>query len=128
MKRNLAWITEAVCGKLISPQGKEAAESIMISDISIDSRNIDKASLFIPIIGERYDAHDFLQDAIEAGSRAVFFSDEGKFAKNVQALCEERGVFAIQVSETVKALQDLARRYLAEVNPIRIGVTGSVAH
>lgn len=126
MKRNLTWITEAVCGKLISPQGKEAAESIMISGISIDSRNIDKGSLFIPIIGERYDAHDFLQDAIEAGSRAVFFSDEGKFAKNVQALCEERGVFAIQVSDTVKALQDLARRYLAEVNPIRIGVTGSV--
>lgn len=126
MKRKLTWITEAVCGDLILPHGDAVANEAVITDISIDSRNIREGSLFIPIIGERYDAHDFLPDAIEAGSKVILFSDEEKFANNVKALCEGRGICAIRVADTVKALQDLARQYLAEVNPIRIGVTGSV--
>ena len=40
------------------------------SGISIDSRTIKKGELFIPIKGNKFDGHDFLEEAFKNGANA----------------------------------------------------------
>ncbi len=45
-------------------------ENIMdreVSSITTDSRKIEKDSLFVPIVGERVDAHRFIEDVMSKG-------------------------------------------------------------
>ena len=42
-----------------------------ITSVVIDTRKVEKGSLFICIKGERFDAHDFAKDAEKAGASAV---------------------------------------------------------
>ncbi len=55
-------ILEATEGRLMS--GNPAAE---FSDVSTDTRKIEKGSLFIAIKGPNFDGHDFIKEAIEKG-------------------------------------------------------------
>ncbi len=52
-------IITATNGKLLSGD-----ENTLFRGISIDSRNIEEGCLFIPIIGERFDGHRFIEDAL----------------------------------------------------------------
>ena len=38
-----------------------------VSSITTDSRKIEKDSLFVPIVGERVDAHRFIEDVMSKG-------------------------------------------------------------
>ncbi len=42
-----------------------------IKDISIDSRTIKKGEVFIAIKGERFDGHDFVDEAFKRGAGAA---------------------------------------------------------
>ena len=42
-----------------------------LTAVSTDSRQIPEKALFLPIKGERFDAHDFIGKAIENGAAAV---------------------------------------------------------
>ncbi|MDA0148756.1 UDP-N-acetylmuramoyl-tripeptide--D-alanyl-D-alanine ligase [Vibrio sp. LaRot3] len=42
--------------------------------VSTDTRQIESGSLFVALIGERFDAHDFVQQAVDAGASAVLVS------------------------------------------------------
>ena len=46
----------------------------VVKHVSIDSRVMKGQDLFVPLIGERSDAHDYLGQAIENGAAAVFSS------------------------------------------------------
>ena len=45
-----------------------------ICHISLDSRKMEGRDLFVPIVGERVDAHRFICQAISAGAETVFTS------------------------------------------------------
>ncbi len=93
---------------------------INIESVSIDSRKQVKNGLFIPIVGDRFDGHDFLQGAIESGAIAVLWDESRPIPKDLN------GDFPIFfVEDTLKALQYLASIYLQKVKPKVIGVTGS---
>ncbi|GAK83837.1 UDP-N-acetylmuramoylalanyl-D-glutamyl-2,6-diaminopimelate-D-alanyl-D-alanine ligase [Vibrio ponticus] len=49
-------------------------EDCQITQVSTDTRNIESGSLFVALIGERFDAHDFATQAIEAGATALLVS------------------------------------------------------
>ena len=53
-------IAEAVEGKIIAGD-----ENVKIQSVSINSREIEEGALFVPIIGERVDAHKFINMALE---------------------------------------------------------------
>ncbi len=125
MKRNLQWIADAAGGRITVGNEIDAANRA-ISEISIDSRRVSKGCLFIPVIGEKHDAHEFLPNAVKAGAGAVLFANEKRFEDETKHLCEEQGVIAIKVEDTTFALQALAKKYLEEISPVKIGVTGSV--
>ena len=57
----------AVGGRLIAGE-----EGRLLTHISLDSRTMKGNDLFVPVIGERVDAHDFICQALENGASAVF--------------------------------------------------------
>jgi UDP-N-acetylmuramoyl-tripeptide--D-alanyl-D-alanine ligase len=82
-----------------------------------DTRTLEKGSLFFAVKGERFDGHQFINEAFEKGASIVVSE------KSFQA---PSGCAAIIVEDTVKALGDVARNYLKTFRIPVIGVTGSV--
>ena len=88
---------------------------IRVDEISTDTRKIRGGSLYLALKGERFDGHDFISKAIEAGARAVV-SD-----RPVECSCP-----VIQVPDTRLALGTLAAYYRQKFSLLTVGVTGSV--
>ena len=86
-----------------------------ITGISTDSRSIPAGSLFIPIRGERFDGHDFLEKAVELQAAAVMSE------KDV-----DLPVPVIRVPDTRAALLALAGGYRSLFDIPVVGITGSV--
>lgn len=105
-------IAEAVEGT-IAWGDKEA----WVNHVVTDSRKAGKGSLFVPICGERVDAHRFIPDVLEQGASLVFSSDH--------SICENGGS-CIYVDDTLEALQKLAAWYRKQFAIPVIGITGSV--
>jgi len=89
------------------------------TDISTDTRSIDKGELFIPLKGKNYDGHSFIPQALELSSGGC--------------LCErnQAGMVAgvrdtvILVDDTLKALADLATYKRKRTKGQFIAITGS---
>lgn len=82
-------------------------------DISTDTRKLKEGSLFIPLVGDTFDGHDFIQKAFENG--AILTLSE----KEVNYPC-------FIVKNTKEAYKKIAAYYKEKINPITIGITGSV--
>lgn len=108
-------ILEAVDGKLC---GDVTDLSLTVERVDTDSRAIHAGSLFLPLEGERFDGHAFINDALEAGAAGCLFARE--------RTCYLPGKFYIKVGSTQRALRDLARWYKSRFDIPFIGVTGSV--
>ena len=94
----------------------ESAQKLSISRVGTDSRQIDCDELFVALVGERFDAHDFLSDVAKAGARAALISNADKCPANLPAIC---------VSDTRIGLGELAKAWRAS-HPIPLAlVTGS---
>ena len=105
----LSQVAEAVQGQLIGAD-------VALDGVSTDTRTIARGSLFIALVGERFDAHDFLAQALQAGAAAVLVSDEGKVPA---------GASAVVVDDTRLALGRLAAAWRAQFTLPVIAVTGS---
>ncbi|GAA4235334.1 UDP-N-acetylmuramoyl-tripeptide--D-alanyl-D-alanine ligase [Actinomadura meridiana] len=79
----------------------------------IDSREVTPGSLFVAIVGERSDGHDFAPGAYDAGAVAVLGS------RPVDGPC-------VVVDDVVAALTELAAFVRDGLDPVVIGLTGSV--
>ena len=90
-----------------------------IVNVSTDSRKIEKGCLFVPLAGEKFDGHDFLDLAIAKGASAVLTHKE-KMPENAQ------GTAVIKVNNTLKALGALASYYRSLFKIPALAVTGSV--
>jgi UDP-N-acetylmuramoyl-tripeptide--D-alanyl-D-alanine ligase len=90
-----------------------------ISTVTIDSRNVKKDALFIAIKGEKFDGHNFVCDAIDAGASAIIVeeSQAGKFS-NLK-------IPVVTVKDTTIALGDLAKVWRNKLKTKIIAITGS---
>ena len=77
-KMTVAEIAKAVGGKLLCGDGNTE-----VSYVCIDSRDAHEGALFVPIIGERVDAHKFIGQVFEQGAAAVFTS-RGEIVDNTK--------------------------------------------
>lgn len=86
-------IIEATNGKLLSGRLEDD-----IQGFTQDTRTIQKGDMYIPIIGENADGHDFIEQAFLSGASSVITSRVIDYAdKNV-----------ILVDDTLKAMTDMA--------------------
>lgn len=90
-----------------------------VNSVSIDSRKISDGALFIPIIGENTDGHNYIQNAFDSGAKVSLIQEEYD-AKSYS------GGALIKVKSTRKALGDLAKYYRKKFNIPVVGITGSV--
>lgn len=99
--------------------GKPESENIdaSITGISTDTRKINEGCLFIPLIGERFNGHDYINKAFDEGAAAVLTQQDHAGGKN---RC------SIRVSDTLKALRDIAAYYRKKFSIPFVGITGSV--
>lgn len=99
-------------------QGKLTGDPKAVADkAGTDTRTLEPGSLFFAIRGERFDGHQFLEQAFEKGASVVV--SEIPFTP-------PPGCAVILVEDTVKALGDLARNYLKAHRIPVVGITGSV--
>ena len=92
-----------------------AGEIAGFEGVSTDSRKINRGDLFFALSGDRFDGHDFLGRAIDAGAAGVVVSQE--FTTNKAAV--------FKVNDTLKALGDLAKAYRNKFNLPCLALTGS---
>ncbi len=112
-KISIAEIVSATNGSLLSGNTNDT-----INSVCIDTRKIEKGSLFIPLIGEKSDGHDFIKDAFELGALVSLVQKDHNLREAPGAL--------IEVESTKQALGDLAKYYRKKFNIPAIGITGSV--
>src|SRR5690625_3851391 len=91
-----------------------------IAEVNTDSRVKTDNSLFIPLIGDNFDGHDHVRQAIDQGAIAIIWSKEKQLPSFIS---NDFPVF--YVNDTLEALQNLAMRYRDDINPIVVGITGS---
>jgi UDP-N-acetylmuramoyl-tripeptide--D-alanyl-D-alanine ligase len=89
--------------------------------VSIDSRTLKPGELFFCIQGDRFDGHEFLNDAADKKAAGVVVSDRTKLPDSLQ----ESGAFAVAVPDTTHALQELAGYHRDQFSVQVIGVTGT---
>ena len=115
MKLNLEEIIGAVNGKLLNPQMNSQSPSIQV--VTTDSRQQMEQGLFIPLKGERFDGHDFINSVYDRGAIATL-------TMNNEVVDEK--LATILVEDTKKALLDLGCFYRKQFQLPVIGITGSV--
>lgn len=91
-----------------------------ISAVSIDSRTAGDKGLFFAIKGDRFDGHDFVYAALEAGAAFAVVSREKRSNLNVDA------AKLMIVDDVLRAMEDLGRAARNRLSGTVIAVTGSV--
>lgn len=85
------------------------------------SQNADSESIFIALIGKKYDGNDFVEEAYANGCRAFLVSSE----KALKALSVHEDAAVLRAENTHEALYRMAENYLAQFDVKKIAVTGS---
>ena len=111
----LRQLLQAVDGTLL---GDFADLDARFTDVCTDSRQITPGSLFLPLEGERFDGHAFINAALEGGAAGCLTARERESYLP--------GKFYVKVRSTQRALWDLARYYKNQFPIPFVAVTGSV--
>ncbi len=117
---NLAEIINNI--KIVQITGK--AELKEITSLSIDSRKVDKDTIFFAIKGYKTDGHKFILDVINSGVAAVVLEDNDIVP---DLMFVHTGCIKILVEDTRKALADIsAAFYHNPTTRLRlVGITGT---
>jgi UDP-N-acetylmuramoyl-tripeptide--D-alanyl-D-alanine ligase len=91
-----------------------------ISGVSTDSRTAARDELFVPLVGERFDGHTFIQSAASHGVRTFLVNNDWAAVNQLP-----EGTVAVVVPDTLRALGDLAAYHRLRFTLPVIGVTGS---
>ena len=101
-----------------TPLGEPFDQGAYVQYVDTDSRSVHPGGLFLPLEGERFDAHSFINSALENGAAGCLTARERDSYLP--------GKFYIKVRSTKKALRDLAAWYKRRFAIPFIAVTGSV--
>ncbi len=95
--------------------GCECQSNAAVSAVCTDTRKITENCLFVAIEGARFDAHDFVQQAVDSGACAVVCHKPTPCTGTV-----------LMVEDTRRAYLDIAGYYRDKFDLPLIGLTGSV--
>jgi UDP-N-acetylmuramoyl-tripeptide--D-alanyl-D-alanine ligase len=93
---------------------------VTVNAVQTDTRSLDAGCLFVALRGDRFDGHDYLVTAVEAGAAAVMV-DAAHATGEAPAL----GVPMLVVDDTRLGLGRLAAWWRAQFDLPLIGITGS---
>lgn len=109
----LSTIAEYAKGRLTS--GDQGA---IITRISTDSRTLQNGDLFVPIRGDNFDGHQFIEQAAQRGASGALVDEQ--WSGNVPS-----NFAIIRVADTLIGYQQIAAAYRRSLPLKVIGITGS---
>ena len=109
-------VVRATAGRVVS--GDPATP---IDRVTIDSRGVQPGDFFVAINGERFDGHQFVAAAVRSGAIGAMVHHGGA---TTEAL-PPPAPLVIEVEETTRALQDLARDVRRRSGARVVAITGS---
>ena len=86
-------------------------------EICTDTRKIEVGNIYLPLVGEKFDGHDFIDKALENGAVGYFTSNKNIVVQNAKVV--------FYVPNTLVAYLQIANAYKRKINPKTIAVTGS---
>lgn len=112
IKRSLKQIAQ-----MIGADCTDVEAGQLIQGVSINTRTLEAGNLYIPIEGDRFDGHQFADQAVEKGAAAILWKmgKEGAPAD----------VPVLYVDDTLHAIQRLAKAYRSQLAVRVVGITGS---
>ncbi len=96
---------------------KESYKNDILFEISTDTRKLKPLDVYLPLRGENFDGHNFIDKALENGALGYFTQDKFKINKKAD--------FVIYVKNSLIAYLELARYIRKKINPFVIAITGS---
>ncbi|HEX9453298.1 MAG TPA: Mur ligase domain-containing protein, partial [Candidatus Binatia bacterium] len=106
-------ILTATGGKMV-----RAGSSSRFGDIVTDSAKVKKGSVFVALKGEKFDGHSFAADAVKRGAVCLIVHRSARLPSRSSAA-------VIKVTDTLRALGDLAHFRREQFNPRVLAITGS---
>ena len=106
---------KAIDGEIVIGSGEK-----IFRGVSIDSRTIKKGELFVCINGDRFDGHNYIEEARNKKAAAIILSDRSGVVSG-----KGEAPLIVRVKDTLKALQELARFYRKQIPVKVIGITGT---
>nr|WP_232242611.1 UDP-N-acetylmuramoyl-tripeptide--D-alanyl-D-alanine ligase [Paenibacillus sp. GSMTC-2017] len=91
----------------------------VVVGVTTDSRKSGGGELFVPLVGERFDGHDYAEQAAASGAKAMLWQKDKEIPSTLP------GVSFLLVRDTLAALQRLAAAYRSELMVRVVGITGS---
>ena len=114
----LSRIAQWTGGRVLEHGGNTTGHDVLIDAIATDTRTLDasdgQAALFVALKGERFDAHEHIGDAVDAGVRAVLVSRQVAVA-----------VPQVLVADTERALASFAAALQHTRSGKVVAITGS---
>ncbi len=104
---------------LIATNGKllQGDLNVEVNSFNQDTRKIKTGDMYIPLVGEVFDGHDFIDAAFNNGAGSIITSKEGNYPEDK---------IVILVEDTLKALQDMAHYHRMTKGVKVVAITGSV--
>lgn len=103
-------------GNIISGSG-----DLPIETVTTDSRELGENNLFIPIIGEKFDGHDFIPELMKSGRVSCSLTMKDGFEHEAG----DSGKTLIKCDDTLAALGKMAKFHRERFSPLTIGITGT---
>lgn len=110
-----AWTDTTVRAALELPTDP-ADDGVRFASVSTDSRTIGQGDLYVALVGERFDGHDFVADALARGARGAVVS---------RTSSDDGSARLYPVDDTLMALGALAACRRAALPASVVGITGS---
>jgi len=103
---------------------KKLFEGFEVKSVSTDTRQLKSGQMFIAIRGDKYDPHDFIEQAVGAGASGLIVDLEK--VQNIKRKCKNfSSLLILGVKDTRKTLGIIARNYLNFFQVKKIVVTGT---
>ncbi len=114
--RSLEFIAAACDGEI-----RWGSSETLVTRVCTDSRQLKPGDLFVALVGEKFDAHDYLVEASQTGATALLVARE----KIIRTTGLSDTVALIVVEDTRLALGRLAARYRADFDLPVVAIGGS---
>lgn len=99
-------------------------EKTLITSINTDTRNLQPGEGFLALRGNKFDGHNFVDEAIRKGASCVIVGQEYTLSNEVEQL--SNNIPILQVENSLKAYQKIARWWRHRFDIPVISITGSV--
>ena len=117
IRTSINFLAKACNGKVLGQQ------EAFVENVKIDSREASEGDMFVCVVGEFNNGHDYADSAYQGGCRCFLMSDE--FAAGELA-SKYPDASVILSDNTIDAFEKMAESYLAQFSVKKVAVTGSV--